>query len=1063
MSAVNEVKEFYTNDIVYRFDKRKKINFGVVVDSYEASTDADDSSELQKGQIRVWWLNSCRESVWKQNKVRLMSRSIIPGDIVRRLENGTETQRGYCKEAKQFATVQIVGTDKIIERVTSERLNAVSRFDNNVAVCLDNKYGRIQGIDQKIKMQSKCGSTVEIFSSINHDVEDFWLTKRNRNYFDIFYPGQEVICTPNNLEQPQWLQRSKAMKRSMQTRQRFTVQKVEHSDIEVCWYDSMSSTHLADIKTEDVPRLKVVEPVEDSHLELAERRLLKLNFSDVLLTKKDWIRKQSVLHQPEHHKVLHIVNRTSKKDRGPKLRRPSLLATCVNITEPEEGWYTEEGEEEMSDNGSSSSTTSNTRLNAKHFPPKLRELVPGNTVAVEVLCTDSKVTIVWQDGTEEKDIPTTLLYYSISLDDHEFFPGEWVIYDGRTEKYGAVQYVNHLERTATVKWFTHNDGSEKPQLVSTNEMSVYDLRKHPKYAFRPGSVVKQIPIENEKFGTVLDSCPEGYVIVQWINGVQENCWPQNLELIPDTIDYEYSITDNEDSAQVSWETESIESIAGDLTDETTLQNMAARLDFVRGRVTYLKDVLKQHNSNECFLLLKELLMIYDNSSYLDKLLDTSFFSLKSRHFQVLLSQIKEKAKMYGVELRGRLFSTVENLGSALTRSKNPEKENISKVLKLEHKLTHIGEDGKDVNKEAGEPSVATTPDSECASIADDNICVELLSMMKVRMDLAYAEIISRIGGPQALTVMTKASDALPVSSTPLPSLPTTPEDSFCLLNPLKLNKSVISSENEVYTILDEAHFSHRFYSSKLEPTDKQKFFKTVQKEFKLLKESLPPGVWVRSYGNRMDLLSVMIEGPKNTPYEDGLFLFDLQLSQDYPRSPPLCHYISYSSERLNPNLYVEGKVCVSLLGTWLGRGTEVWSTNSTLLQLIVSIQGLILVAEPYYNEAGYEKQMDSQQGYENSRTYNELVILKLVQSMTELALAPPEVFAKEIGTYCATHGEEMCNRLERWCDDSDPLKPEFPLLPVSKGLKLSLTFALKSFKDVLKKTNSVSNSQSVPL
>jgi hypothetical protein len=27
-----------------------------------------------------------------------------------------------------------------------------------------------------------------------------------------------------------------------------------------------------------------------------------------------------------------------------------------------------------------------------------------------------------------------------------------------------------------------------------------------------------------------------------------------------------------------------------------------------------------------------------------------------------------------------------------------------------------------------------------------------------------------------------------------------------------------------------------------------------------------------------------------------------------------------------------------------------------LLQVIVSIQGLILVDEPYYNEAGYEKQ-----------------------------------------------------------------------------------------------------------
>lgn len=45
----------------------------------------------------------------------------------------------------------------------------------------------------------------------------------------------------------------------------------------------------------------------------------------------------------------------------------------------------------------------------------------------------------------------------------------------------------------------------------------------------------------------------------------------------------------------------------------------------------------------------------------------------------------------------------------------------------------------------------------------------------------------------------------------------------------------------------------------------------------------------------------------------------------------------------------------------MGKGTEVWGPESTLLQLIVSIQGLILVAEPYYNEAGYEKQTDTQQ------------------------------------------------------------------------------------------------------
>ncbi len=66
-------------------------------------------------------------------------------------------------------------------------------------------------------------------------------------------------------------------------------------------------------------------------------------------------------------------------------------------------------------------------------------------------------------------------------------------------------------------------------------------------------------------------------------------------------------------------------------------------------------------------------------------------------------------------------------------------------------------------------------------------------------------------------------------------------------------------------------------------------------------------------------------------------------------------------------------MCVSLLGTWSGKGTETWSPNSNLLQLLVSIQGLILVGEPYYNEAGYERHRGTQQGKENSRLYNEMV------------------------------------------------------------------------------------------
>ena len=82
---------------------------------------------------------------------------------------------------------------------------------------------------------------------------------------------------------------------------------------------------------------------------------------------------------------------------------------------------------------------------------------------------------------------------------------------------------------------------------------------------------------------------------------------------------------------------------------------------------------------------------------------------------------------------------------------------------------------------------------------------------------------------------------------------------------------------------------------------------------------------------------------------------------------------------MNPNLYEEGRVCVSLLGTWPGEGPEVWGPESNLLQVLISIQGLILVAEPYYNEPGCELHRGSAGSREQSRLYNEMVLIKMVE------------------------------------------------------------------------------------
>lgn len=45
---------------------------------------------------------------------------------------------------------------------------------------------------------------------------------------------------------------------------------------------------------------------------------------------------------------------------------------------------------------------------------------------------------------------------------------------------------------------------------------------------------------------------------------------------------------------------------------------------------------------------------------------------------------------------------------------------------------------------------------------------------------------------------------------------------------------------------------------------------------------------------------------------------------------------------------------------------------------ILSDAGLILVKEPYFNEAGYEKQRGSHEATDNSRKYNEMAIIKVL-------------------------------------------------------------------------------------
>lgn len=144
---------------------------------------------------------------------------------------------------------------------------------------------------------------------------------------------------------------------------------------------------------------------------------------------------------------------------------------------------------------------------------------------------------------------------------------------------------------------------------------------------------------------------------------------------------------------------------------------------------------------------------------------------------------------------------------------------------------------------------------------------------------------------------------------------------------------------------------HHFLSRKPSLNPQESCFKVLSKEFRILQENLPDSIFVRVSENRYDLLRAAIIGAAGTPYHDGIFIFDISIPANYPTKPPKVYYHSHGY-RINPNLYQSGRVCLSLLNTWFGnkKKNEKWnSKQSTILQILVSLQSLVLNEKPYYN------------------------------------------------------------------------------------------------------------------
>jgi len=128
----------------------------------------------------------------------------------------------------------------------------------------------------------------------------------------------------------------------------------------------------------------------------------------------------------------------------------------------------------------------------------------------------------------------------------------------------------------------------------------------------------------------------------------------------------------------------------------------------------------------------------------------------------------------------------------------------------------------------------------------------------------------------------------------------------------------------------------------------------------------------------------LIIGPSDTPYFGGYYFFEISYPIDYPYSPPKVKYCTNGNNiRFNPNLYICGKVCVSLLNTWRG---EQWTSCQSISTILLTFCTL-LCNNPLLNEPGVFD------GHQDISNYNEII------EYSNLSIAICDILLRKEGVY----------------------------------------------------------------
>lgn len=166
----------------------------------------------------------------------------------------------------------------------------------------------------------------------------------------------------------------------------------------------------------------------------------------------------------------------------------------------------------------------------------------------------------------------------------------------------------------------------------------------------------------------------------------------------------------------------------------------------------------------------------------------------------------------------------------------------------------------------------------------------------------------------------------------------------------------------------------------------------------------------------MDMLKgyALIIGPEDCIYQHGAYFFEFTFPANYPLQPPtVVYYTNDGATRFNPNLYRNGKVCISILNTWKG---EQWTSCQTIRSVLMTLVTLFH-NDPITNEPGFHASDPEAPNYNKIVEYKNFEVA-LIGMLTKKYLPDRFLgFFSIYRDYFLQHREKIKNKLEEFKDE----------------------------------------------